>query len=110
MNFMGMGVFELAVILLVAFLVLGPGRSIDMARSAGKLLGDLRRSFSDVTSAVSVEVDNLSKNQPQRPEGSKESPRESSPESTPGVPMRPDTPADEAEDELSPGQESEEKG
>ena len=31
MNFMGMGVMEMAVILLVAFLVLGPSKSIDMA-------------------------------------------------------------------------------
>ena len=56
MNIMGMGIIEIGVVLLVAFLVLGPGRSIDMARSAGKMLGDLRRSFNDVTSAVSMEV------------------------------------------------------
>ena len=109
MNFMGMGIFELAVILLVAFLVLGPGRSIDMARSAGKLIGDLRRSFNDVTSAMSVEVDNLSNNQAKSQDGSKESPRESSPDSSPGVPMRPETPAEELEDNLSPGYDSEEK-
>ena len=54
MNFMGMGIPELGVILLVAFLVLGPGRAIDMARNVGKVLGDLRRSFGDVTSAMTI--------------------------------------------------------
>ena len=55
MNFMGMGVMELGVVLVIAFLVLGPSRSIDMARSAGKLIGDLRRSFNDVMEAVNLE-------------------------------------------------------
>lgn len=52
---MGMGIMELAVVLVIAFLVLGPSRSIDMARSAGKLIGDLRRSFNDVMEAVNLE-------------------------------------------------------
>ena len=55
MNFMGMGVMEMAVIFLVAFLVLGPSKSIDMARSAGKVVRDLRRSFADIASAVDLE-------------------------------------------------------
>ena len=55
MNFMGIGLLELGVILLVAFLVLGPNRSISMARSTGKLLIDLRRTFSEVAAAASIE-------------------------------------------------------
>ena len=54
-NFMGMGVMEMAVILLVAFLVLGPGKSIDMARTAGRLVRDLRRSFAEIAAAVDIE-------------------------------------------------------
>ena len=57
MNFMGMGVMEMAVILLVAFLVLGPSKSIDMARTAGKMIRDLRRSFAEI--AASVDLENL---------------------------------------------------
>lgn len=67
MNFMGIGVAEFAVIFLVAFLVLGPNRSIGMARSAGKLLGDLRRTFSDVAAAASIE-------EPESPSPRRESP------------------------------------
>ena len=55
MNLMGMGVPELAVVLLIAFLVLGPGRSIEMARSVGKIVGELRRSFNDLAAAVTLE-------------------------------------------------------
>ena len=54
---MGMGIMELAVVFLIAFLVLGPSRSIDTARSAGKLIGELRRSFNDVMEAMNLERD-----------------------------------------------------
>ena len=67
---------ELVVILLVGFLVLGPGRSIDMARKSGKMLGDLRRTFSEVTDAITVE----------------EKQRAHSQQPPPGVPSRPDAP------------------
>ena len=79
MNIFGMGLMELAVVLLVAFLVLGPNRSIDMARKSGKVLGDLRRTFSDVTDAISAEDQPRSR---------------SSPPPSPGVPTRPDLPDD----------------
>ena len=55
MNLMGVGAPEVLVIFLVAFLALGPNRSITMARTAGKVLGDLRRTFNEVVSAVSME-------------------------------------------------------
>jgi Sec-independent protein translocase protein TatA len=76
MNFMGIGFMELVVILLVAFLVVGPVRSIDMARRTGRVLGDLRRSFTDVTDAITVE----------------ERQRTHSQQPQPGVPSRPDMP------------------
>jgi Sec-independent protein translocase protein TatA len=80
MNFMGIGIMELGVILLVGFLVLGPGRSIDMARRTAKVLGDLRRTFNEVTEAISTE---------ERARGQ----GEQQPASTaPGVPTRPDFP------------------
>ena len=55
MNFMGMGIMELAAIFLVSFLVLGPSKSIDMARTAGKVIRDLRSAMSDLTSAVDLD-------------------------------------------------------
>lgn len=90
MNFMGVGLMELAVILLVAFLVLGPGRSIDMARKSGKLLGDLRRTFGEVTDAISIEQQQEQRGE-QRPP-----PSAAAPPPPPGVPSRPDLPDDDA--------------
>ncbi|MDA1129408.1 MAG: twin-arginine translocase TatA/TatE family subunit [Chloroflexi bacterium] len=107
MNLMGMGIPEVGVIMLVAFLVLGPGRSIDMARNAGKLLGDLRRSFNDVTRAVTIEADQFTSTQSRNQDPATEPP--------PGVPVRPDTPSQEEDesDGLSPDSarpQSEDKG
>ena len=50
-----MGLAEIAVVMVVAFLVLGPNRTINMARTAGKILADLRRTFNEVAAAVSLE-------------------------------------------------------
>ncbi len=57
MNFLGMGMPELAVIFLVAFLALGPSKSIEMARTTGRLLGDLRRTFNDVIAATTLDAE-----------------------------------------------------
>ncbi|PKB71227.1 MAG: hypothetical protein BZY87_06745 [SAR202 cluster bacterium Io17-Chloro-G6] len=102
MNLMGMGIPEIGVILLVAFLVLGPSRSIDMARNAGKLLGDLRRSFNDVTRAVTIETDQLSTTQSRNPESQVEPP--------PGVPVRPETPPEDESESGGPNAGSPDSG
>jgi Sec-independent protein translocase protein TatA len=52
---MGMGMPEIVVIMIIAFLALGPSKSIDMARTAGKMLRDLRRTFNEITDAVTLE-------------------------------------------------------
>lgn len=55
MSFLGMGTFEILVILLVAFIFLGPERMIDTARTLGKWTGELRR----MGSTVQAEMDDL---------------------------------------------------
>jgi Sec-independent protein translocase protein TatA len=94
MNFMGIGIMELAVILLVGFLVLGPGRSIDMARRTGKVIGDLRRTFAEVTDAISTE---------QSGQGHKD---QQSPGPPPGVPTRPDLPGQDGYEQDVPDQDA----
>ena len=54
MNFMGMGILELSVIFLVTFLVMGPSKSIEMARTTGKVLRDIRRVFNDMASSIDL--------------------------------------------------------
>lgn len=55
MSFFGMGTFEILIILLVAFIFLGPERMIDAARTLGKWTGELRR----MGSTVQAEMDDL---------------------------------------------------
>lgn len=55
MNFLGVGLVEVAFILLIAFLVLGPSRAIDLARAGGRLVRSLRSGLDDLTTAVDLE-------------------------------------------------------
>ena len=55
MNLMGIGSMELLVIFLVAFLALGPGRSVEMARSIGRFVRDMQRTFHEITASVRLE-------------------------------------------------------
>lgn len=48
---------EMAIIFLVAFLALGPNRSIDMARTLGKVLGEIKRTVNEVTTATNIDSD-----------------------------------------------------
>ena len=54
MNLFGVGFLELAVIFLIAFLVMGPAKAIEMARTAGKLIGDMRRTLNEMTIAADL--------------------------------------------------------
>ena len=49
-----MGVTEMAIIFLVTFLALGPNRSIDMAPTLGKILGEIKRTVNEVISATNI--------------------------------------------------------
>jgi Tat protein translocase TatB subunit len=57
----GLGFWELAVIFLVAFLVLGPKKLPELAKSIGKGLRDLRRASADLRSSVEEPLDELRK-------------------------------------------------
>ena len=57
MNLFGMGITEMAIIFLVTFLALGPNRSIDMARTVGKVLGEIKRTVNEVISATNINSD-----------------------------------------------------
>jgi sec-independent protein translocase protein TatA len=82
LNFFGMGLPEMIVILLVAFLALGPVKSIEMARTAGKMLRDLRRTFNEVAAAVNLDDDSRASRRPANPKPAE--PREdSSPDKQP---------------------------
>ena len=50
MNFMGIGLTEVLVVVLVAVIILGPTRAAEMARTAGRMMREVRRSFTDFSS------------------------------------------------------------
>ncbi len=57
MNFLGIGGLELVLIGIVAFLVLGPKRLSEGARTAAKMLRELRRQRDELTGMVREAVD-----------------------------------------------------
>ena len=59
MSILGMGSLELLVVLLLAFIILGPERMVDAARKLGKLTRELRRMTNEVTVMVQEEVDRV---------------------------------------------------
>ena len=54
MSVFGIGTLELAVILLVAFVALGPGKTIEVARTIGRVAREARRTFTDIMDAASL--------------------------------------------------------
>ena len=55
MDFLGIGPIEFLVIALVAFLFLGPARMVELARSLGRVVQEVRRATSDLPSLMSLD-------------------------------------------------------
>jgi sec-independent protein translocase protein TatA len=56
-DFFGIGFGEIALILIVALIIFGPGKLPEIARTVGKFTRDVRKMSSDFTSAVNKEID-----------------------------------------------------
>ena len=63
MNILGMGTFEILVVLLIAFVFLGPQRMIEAARMMGKASRELRRMTDEIPRMV-MEDDVTQKGRP----------------------------------------------
>ena len=57
MDFLGMGWFEIAIVILVALIVLGPEKLPQYARSAGKFIRQFRKITTGVTKEISKAMD-----------------------------------------------------
>lgn len=55
MNFFGMGIFEILVVLLAAFIFLGPERMAQAARTLGRWTGEFRR----MSAGMQAEIDGI---------------------------------------------------
>ena len=107
MSFLGMGPFEIIIILLVAFIFLGPERMADAARTLGKWTSELRRA----TAGVRAEMDDLIADDPTHP-APPTRPTQTRPanaaarapdETRPNAPIEPSVPsADATDDDAAP--------
>ncbi|UCB43433.1 MAG: twin-arginine translocase TatA/TatE family subunit [Dehalococcoidales bacterium] len=70
MDFVGIGAQEILMILLVAILVVGPNRIVEIGRTIGKVTRAIKKTTTDFTSAVSkeMELEEKDKQNPQPPE------------------------------------------
>ena len=61
MGFLDIGIEELLLILVVALMIFGPHKLVDIARSLGKMSRALRKATQDFTTAVTKEVESEEK-------------------------------------------------
>lgn len=64
MDFMSVGTSEILMILLVAILVVGPNRVVELGRTLGKIMRTIKKASFDLTSAVSREMELENKDKP----------------------------------------------
>ena len=57
MDFMSIGTQEILMIILVAVLVVGPNRIVEMSRTMGKVMRAIKKTTFDLTSAVTKELE-----------------------------------------------------
>ena len=66
MGFSGIGIWEILVILVVALLVLGPGRVPEIARTLGKTMRAIKKASADLTTNITRELE-TTQNEPPSP-------------------------------------------
>ncbi len=64
MGFLDIGTGELVLILVIALIVLGPGKVVAVGRTLGRLVRVLKKATSDLTTAVTKEIDSQGKDSP----------------------------------------------
>jgi len=74
MDFFGIGTGEILMIILVAFLVLGPHKVVDFGKSAGKMVRSVRKASMDLTTNITKELEEEQKSH--SPEALKKAPED----------------------------------
>ena len=68
MDFFGIGMGEILVIIVVALIIWGPGRIVEIGRTLGKIVRTLRKASFDLTAQVTKELDREPKDHPPKRE------------------------------------------
>ena len=66
-DFFGIGFGEILLILIIALLIWGPGRIVEIGRTLGKIVRTLREASSDLTARVTEELEKEEKDLPPKP-------------------------------------------
>ncbi len=67
MDFFGMGIGEILLIIVVALIIWGPGRMVEIGRTLGKMVNTLRKTSFDLTTQISKELEGEEKDNPHQP-------------------------------------------
>jgi Tat protein translocase TatB subunit len=67
MGFSGIGIWEILLILIVALIVLGPGRLPAIARTLGKTLRAIKKASADLTVNITRELETTKNEPPSQP-------------------------------------------
>ena len=67
MNFMGIGPWELILILIIALLVFGPRRLPEIGRALGKTVAEFRRMSQELTADMAQELETESQREEEAP-------------------------------------------
>jgi Tat protein translocase TatB subunit len=57
MDFMSIGTQEILMIILVAVLIVGPNRIVEMSRTMGKVMRAIRKTTAELTTSVTKEIE-----------------------------------------------------
>ncbi len=55
MNFFGVGIFEMFFVMVVALLVLGPSRMVEVSRTLGRYVRELQRATSEIPRLIDLD-------------------------------------------------------
>jgi Tat protein translocase TatB subunit len=67
MGFLGIGTWEILLILILALIILGPGKLTDVARTLGRMVRAIRKASADLTTAVTRELETKENEPPSQP-------------------------------------------
>jgi sec-independent protein translocase protein TatA len=70
MDFLGIGGWEIFLIIMVALLLWGPGRIVEISRTLGKIISNLKKITSELTTQLTAELEEQKKEKISRPDNS----------------------------------------
>ena len=66
MDFLGMGGGEILLILIIALIVMGPGKVVEVGRTLGKMVRAFKKATTDLTTQISKELEEEEKAPPRK--------------------------------------------